>query len=161
MVGQFSQGGKRAGCCQSGTWGETDLSSPSAAPYKREAQRRFGSERYSEPVVRMPQAPAGGWTAPKVGKPQPTRLDGRQGERLSESSASRLAAHAKPASQRTDHLLAWAHRAAGALRQAVKDSVWCLSANSVMGGRPSFAGAAGASSTGCCRPAGGISWPVA
>ena len=86
---------------------------------------------------------AGGKTASKAGKPRPTRIDGRQGERLSESSASRLAAHAKPASQRTDLLLAWAHRAAGALRQAVKACVPCLSASSAIGGRPGISGADG------------------
>ena len=105
-MGQFPRGGKREGCCQSGTLEETDLNSHRAAPYKREARRRSGSGRHPEPDVRMPLAPAGGKTAPKAGKTQPIRLNGRQGERLSKSSASCLAAHAKPASQRTDHLLA-------------------------------------------------------
>ena len=54
--------------------------------------------------------------ASMAGKPRPTRIDGRQVERLSESSASRLAAHAKQGGSRTDLLLALA---AGALRQAV------------------------------------------
>ena len=103
---QFPRGGKREGCCQSGTWGETDLSSPSAAPYKREARRRSGSERHPEPVACMPLAPASGNTDNKAGKPQPIRLNSRQGERMSESSLSCLAAHAEPASQRMDHHLA-------------------------------------------------------
>ena len=84
---QIPQGGKREGCCQSGTWGETDLSSPSAAPYKQEARRRSGSERHPEPIARMPLAPAGGKTVQQAGNHQPMRLNGRQGERLSESSA--------------------------------------------------------------------------
>ena len=47
------------GCCQSGTWDETDLSSPSVAPYKQEARRRSGSERHPEPVPCMHLASSG------------------------------------------------------------------------------------------------------
>ena len=121
----------------------------------------FCSGRHPEPVVHMPLGSAGGKTASKVGKPRPTTIDGRQGQRLSESSASRLAAHAKPASQRTDLLLAWAHRAAGALRQAVKACVPCLSASSVIGGRPHIFGADGPPPLAVARRLEASIWPVA
>ena len=70
-------------------------------------------------------------------RPQPTRNGGHQGERLSESSASRLAAHAELGGLRADLLLAWAH-GGRRLAQAscVRLCVACLSAPRVVGGRP-------------------------
>ena len=113
----------------------------------------FCSGRHPEPVVRMPFGSAGGKTASKAGKPRPTTIVGRQGQRLIESSASRLAAHAKPASQRTDLLLAWA--------QAVKACVPCLSASSVIGGRPLIFGADGPPPLAVAGRLEASIWPVA
>ena len=48
------------GCCQSGTWDETDLSSPSLAPYKQEARWRSGSGRHPEPVLAHAPDSSGG-----------------------------------------------------------------------------------------------------
>ena len=97
--------------------------------------------RHPEAGVRMPL-----WReeSSKAGRPQPTRNGGRQGERLSESSASRLTAHAELGGLSADLLLAWAH---GSRRRAqagcVSLCVACLSTPRVVGVYPHVEPAAG------------------
>ena len=124
------QGGERAGCGQSGTWGKTDSGSPKLLLISG----RRCSVRHPEAGARMPH-----WReeSSKAGRPQPTRNGGRQGDRLSESSASRLTAHAKLGGLSVDLHLAWVH---GSRRRAQAGCiilcVACLSAPRVVGVYP-------------------------
>ena len=124
------QGGKRAGCGQSGTWGKTDSGSPKLVLISG----RRCSVRHPEAGARMPL-----WReeSSKAGRPQPTRNGGRQGERLSESSESRLTAHAELGGLSADLHLAWANGSRGRTQAGcVSLCVACLSTPRVVGVYP-------------------------